>query len=128
VRLIAELSRSGWARAAGVVLRAAHLGSMALLVGAVQYAAPGGALGTWRGLTVVTGLLLLLLEASHSPHWVYQGRGVVTLLHVGAVALVAVPAAGSRGAVAAALGLGAIGSHLPRALRKWSLRHRRVVD
>jgi hypothetical protein len=27
-----------------------------------------------------------------------------------------------------ALGLGAIGSHLPRGLRKWSFRHSCVVD
>jgi hypothetical protein len=128
VRLLAELSRTGWARAAGIALRTAHLAAMALLVGAVHLAPPGAALEPWRAITVGTGLLLLALEASHSPHWVYQGRGVATVLHVVALGLVAVPVAGPRAATLAALGIGAVGSHLPRVLRKWSFRHRRVVE
>jgi hypothetical protein len=128
VRTLADLSRSPWARAVGIALRTGHLAAMALLVGGLHFAAPDPALETWRALTVATGLGLLLVEVSHSRHWVYQGRGVVTLLHVGSLGLLLVPAAGGRGAWVTALGLGAIGSHLPRALRKWSFRHRRVVD
>jgi hypothetical protein len=59
---------------------------------------------------------------------VYQGRGVVTLLHVAALGLLFVPGASGRAATMLALALGSIGSHLPKSVRKWSLRHRRVVD
>ena len=45
-----------------------------------------------------------------------------------ALALVVVPPASGRVATMAALTLGAVGSHLPRSLRKWSFRHNRVVD
>jgi hypothetical protein len=119
--------RSSWERAVAVVVRTAHLGAMAVLVGGLHFAAPDPALRAWRFLTAATGVALLLLEASHSRHWLYQGRGVTTLLHVGALALVLVPGGGPAATIVA-LSLGAVGSHLPRTLRKWSFRHGRVVD
>ena len=70
---------------------------------------------------------LLASEASHSRHWVYQGRGLATLAHVGALLLLGFAGANRMG-VAVALVVGALGSHLPRTVRKWSLRHGRVVD
>lgn len=128
MRAASDLSRTPWARAIGILLRAAHLGAMAVLVGAVELAAPEPALRAWRTATAATGLGLLAIEASHSRHWPYQARGILTLLHVAALAPLFVPALTGRAAVMAALGLGAIGSHLPRGLRKWSFRHRCVVE
>ena len=120
--------RGRWERGAGIAVRTAHLAAMAVLVGGVHFAAPGPALHAWRILTAATGVALLALEASHSRHWVYQGRGVLTLLHLSAPVLVLAPAVGGRAATVATLALGAVGSHLPRAVRKWSFRHRSVVD
>jgi hypothetical protein len=121
-------ARSPRARAIGIVLRTAHIGAMALLVGAQQFAAPDATLGLWRTLTAATGLALLVSEMSHSRHWIYQGRGLTTCAHVGALALVLASASLGRYATLAALAIGSVGSHLPRTLRKWSFRHRRVVD
>ena len=115
-------------RTVNIVVRTAHIGAMALLVGGRMLALGGGSLGLWYVLTSVTGLALLVSEASHSRHWVYQGRGLVVLAHVGAFALVAAAPAWARPAIVAALVIGSIGSHLPKAVRKWSLRHWRVVD
>ena len=123
-----DISRSPLARGIAIVVRTAHLGAMALLVGAQQFAAPDATLGLWRTLTAATGLALLVSEMSHSRHWIYQGRGVATCAHVGALALVLASASLGRYATLAALAIGSVGSHLPRTLRKWSFRHRRVVD
>jgi hypothetical protein len=123
-----ELFRSARARGIGIALRTAHLGAMAVLVGGVYFAAADPALHVWRALTAATGLALLVTEVSHSRHWAYQGRGAFTILHVASLALVVVPPASGRVAMMAALALGAVGSHLPRSLRKWSFRHNRVVD
>ena len=114
------------ARAIGIGLRTSHLGAMAVLVGGLAFAAPAAQLGAWQGLTAASGLLLLLLERSHSPHWLYQGRGLIALLHVALAGLAA--GSSSRSLAAAALVVGAVGSHLPRTVRRWSLRHRRVVE
>jgi hypothetical protein len=116
------LSRS---RAVGIALRTAHLGAMAVLVGGTWFGVPASALRGALAATALTGAALTASEASHGRHWVYQGRGLLVLAHVAAVGL-----AGLLGPAALAAGLvvGAVGSHLPKAMRNWSLRHRAVVD
>lgn len=118
---------SGGARAISIALRTAHLFAMAVFVGGLFAATPDPSVRTWRLLTIATGAALLLSEATHGRHWIYQGRGVATLAHVGVLALLAVGGM-DRSASTAALVIGAIGSHMPGSLRKWSFRHRRVVD
>ncbi len=111
-----------------IAMRTAHIAAMALLVGGHHFSAASASLRPWHVLTAVTGVALLASEASHSRHWVYQARGLVSLVHVGVVALIVVAPGMARVAIAAALIIGSIGSHLPRTVRKWSLRHRRIVD
>jgi hypothetical protein len=113
------------ARAVGIVLRTAHLLAMAVLAGGVWYGVPAGELRGALVATSLSGLGLLVSEASHSRHWVYQGRGLLVLAHLGAAVLAT---AWGSGALMAALVIGAGGSHLPKGLRAWSLRHRAVVD
>jgi hypothetical protein len=109
------------ARAVNIALRTAHLGAMAVATGGLAYGIPLASLRTPALLTVATGIALLLSEMSHARGWIVEGRGLFVLAHVGVVGVLAAvgrPAAG----VAAALVLGAVGSHLPRAIRRWSLR------
>jgi len=119
--------RSGTARTVGIVLRTAHLGAMAALSGGLLFDVPAATLRPWLILTLASGAALLLSELSHSRHWVYQGRGLLALAHVGVLGLLSWGGM-SRAGAAGALVIGAVGSHLPRSLRRWSLRHRRVVD
>jgi hypothetical protein len=109
------------ARAMNIALRTAHLGAMAVAAGGLAYGVPLASLRTPALLTVATGVALLLSEMSHARGWIAEGRGLFVVAHVGVVGVLA--AAGRPGAgVAAALVLGAVGSHLPRAIRRWSLR------
>lgn len=120
--------RIGSRRSIDIAVRTAHIGAMALVVGGLHFEAASASLRPWHLLTVLTGVALLASEASHSRHWVYQARGLVSLAHVAAVAAIVVAPGVARVAIAAALVIGSIGSHLPRSVRKWSLRHRRIVD
>jgi hypothetical protein len=113
-------------RTVEIAVRTAHVGAMALVVGGHHFSAASSSLRAWYVLTAVTGVALLASEASHSRHWIHQARGVLSLAHVGVIALVAL--APAPVVLAAALIIGSIGSHLPRTVRKWSFRHRRVVD
>jgi hypothetical protein len=115
----------GLARAIGIVLRTAHLGAMAALAGGAWSGTPVGDLRGAMLATGLSGLALTVSEAVHSRHWVYQGRGLFVLAHVGALGLVGT---WGSGALMGALVIGAVGSHLPKGLRGWSLRHRAVVD
>jgi hypothetical protein len=114
-------------RGVGIVLRTAHLGAMALLVGGAWYGLPESALGAGLVATALTGAGLLASEASHSRHWVYQVRGLLVLAHLAALGLARVLGLGP-GVLMAALVIGAVGSHLPKAARTWSLRHWGRVD
>lgn len=98
---------------------------MAALAGGVWAGAPASGLRGAGLATALSGAALLVSEASHSRHWVYQGRGLATLAHL-AVSLLAL--VWGPEALAVALVIGAVGSHLPKALRSWSLRHRAVID
>jgi len=100
------------ARLVGVVLRTAHLFTMAVLVGGIFLAAPEAAVRPWATWVAATGIGLLASEVSHGPRtWAYQ-----------------VAAGSGRAGTALALVIGAAGSHAPKSLRKWSFRHGRVVD
>ena len=112
---------SGPARALNIALRTLHLGAMAVLTGGVVFGAPAESIGDVTFYTVATGAALLLSEMSHGRGWLVQGRGMLALAHVAAAG--ALFAAGQpRAGAAAALVVGAVGSHLPKALRKWSFR------
>jgi hypothetical protein len=116
------------ARAVGIAFRTAHLFTMAVFVGGVFLAAPDAAVRPWRGLAVATGVALLASEVSHGARtWIWQVRGLAVLAHVAVLALLAVGGA-DRAAAALAVVVGAAGSHAPKTVRKWSLRHGRVVD
>lgn len=112
-------------RATGLVLRTLHLAAMAVLVGGYWAGLPSGALRGPLLATGLSGLVLAVTEARHSRHWAYQLRGLFVLAHVGLVGLVS---AWGTGALLAALAIGAVGTHLPKGLRHWSLRHRAVID
>ncbi|HEU4386003.1 MAG TPA: hypothetical protein VFR85_21140 [Anaeromyxobacteraceae bacterium] len=118
---------SGPARAVSVALRTAHLLAMAVFVGMIFAAGPDPVRTTWRWLAFATGGALLVTEVTHGRHWLWQGRGVATVAHVAVLALLAVQGM-ERWAVAAAVVVGSVGSHMPRTLRKWSFRHGRVVE
>ncbi len=115
------------ARAIAIALRTGHLAAVAFLVGGA-FALPGGHQPLWEALAAATGLGLLLTEVSHSRHWVYQGRGVATLAHVGVLAALPLAPRLAPAALLAALAIRSVGSHLPRTVRKWSLRHWRVME
>lgn len=115
------------ARLVALVLRTAHLFTMAVFVGGVWLAAGDEAVRPWRDGAVLSGVALLATEASHSRSWLLQVRGLAALLHVASLALLAVGGL-DRTATALAVVVGAAGSHAPKAIRKWSVRHRAVVD
>jgi hypothetical protein len=106
-------------RAAGIALRTAHLLAMAGFAGGVFSGAAEGYLALWRPAAIATGALLLLSELAHGSDWPLQGRGFAAIAHVAALGLLGVGGL-DRYACGAAIVLGSVGSHMPKALRGWS--------
>lgn len=120
--------RAGWARAVDIGLRSIHIGVAGVLLGGVVFGQPLDTLHYWARWTVWTGLGLVASEIYHSWRWPYQGAGVMATLHIGCVALLHIWPHHAEPLLWAALLIGAIGSHMPRKLRHWSILHGRVVD
>ncbi len=113
-------------RVVAIALRTLHILSMAVYVGGVWFGASGPPLEWWRALAFGSGLGLLWSELSHGPGWLSQARGLATISHVVAVALVGWGA--GRTGTALAVVIGSVGSHAPKWIRKWSLRDGRSVE
>jgi hypothetical protein len=113
-------------RSLAIAARTVHLLAMAGYLGTLLQGRREGR-GQWRLATTLSGAVLLATEASHSRHWPYQGRGLLTLAHVGVLLLGHLSDRAATPVAIAALVIGAVASHLPRWIRKWSLLHRRVV-
>jgi hypothetical protein len=114
-------------RVVDVCLRATHLLAAGVYAGGLLWGVPSAKLRPWRNLTVVSGTGLLVVEASASPTWPHQGRGLTSMAHVAAFGSAHLSPALARPAVVAATLIGAVGSHLPRSVRKWSVLYGRQV-
>jgi hypothetical protein len=115
------------ARAIGILLRTSHLFAMALFLGGVHLGVADASIRPWRVAAVATGAALLLAEMSHGREWFHQVRGAAAAAHVAVLALLAFPGM-ERPACTLALVIGAVGSHAPRSVRKFSLRYGRALD
>lgn len=118
-------SRAEWRsvparRIVNVAIRTAHLISTGAYAGGIVWDAPRERLRLWRNLSIATGAALLVAEASASADWPYQGRGLGAMAHVAVLAPMAIPKLAKSAVTAAAL-IGVLSSHLPRAIRTWSL-------
>ena len=118
---------SGWMRWLTIVIRTAHIGVAAVFFGGCVLHVPFAQLAGWHHLTIATGSGLLLLEWFHDPQWLHRGKGLLTLLHVGLVALVHIAPGLTVPLLWGALVSGCIGSHMPRRFRHWSLLYGREV-
>lgn len=113
-------------RSLAIAARTAHLLAMAGYLGTLLQGRREGR-DQWRLATTLSGAALLATEISHSRHWPYQGRGLLTIAHIAVLLLGHVSNRAATPVAIAALVIGAVASHLPRWIRKWSLVHRRVV-
>ena len=109
-------------RLIGITIRTAHIVVTSIYVGGRLWDVPAERLRTWRNLTTVTGMALLVSEIRHSPNWTRQGRGLTTMVHLGALVPGHLWPNLAKSAPVVAMVVGSIGSHLPKTLRKWPLR------
>jgi len=108
------------ARAWQVGARTVHLAAMALVVGGVAAGGSGDALAAPVALTVASGLALLGIDLYKSGAVLVEGAGLATLLKLALVAAGALRPSVRLEAYLAAVGVAAVGSHMPKTWRHWS--------
>jgi hypothetical protein len=118
--------RSGWSKTFDIFLRSCHIGTASVLLGGVVWTVPFERLSMWHYLTIATGCALIIFNIYKCRHWPYQGSGLMAELHVALFWSVHVKPELMAPLFATALTVGVIGSHMPGALRHWSLVHGRI--
>ena len=114
-------------RVIGITARTTHLLAAGTYLGGLLLNVPAERLRVWRYVVAGTGAVLLASEAAHSPNWPHQVRGVAAMAHAALLPLTQAQPAAKAAAVAAVL-TGSLGSHAPKAIRRWSLLERREVS
>ncbi|HJV65254.1 MAG TPA: hypothetical protein VJ550_05950 [Geomonas sp.] len=120
--------RSPWSKFSDLVFRVGHVAVGGILFGGLFWQVPFSNLLLWHKLTIATGLLLIACGIAGSRHWIYQGRGILALLHLALVWLVHSGRGPMTTALMAVLVSGVVGSHLPGNIRHWSVVHRCRVE
>lgn len=119
--------RSGWTKVVDLMLRSCHIGISSILFGGLVWEIPFARLVTWHHLVITTGSALIVFNIYKSRHWPYQGRGLMTVLHLGLIWYIHIRPDLVVPVIATALAVGVTGSHMPAFLRHWSAVHRRVL-
>lgn len=123
-----EKRRAAWPKVVDLVLRSCHIGTSSVLFGGILLAVPFIRLSSWHSLSIATGSALILFNVFKCRHWPYQGRGLAAALHIGLLSLIHIRPDLLAPLLATALVIGVTGSHMPAALRHWSLVHWRRLD
>jgi hypothetical protein len=119
--------RPAWMRWLDITLRTGHIGAAALLFGGVFFHVPFAQLYLWHHLTIATGVGLVVLELVQDRNWIHQGKGLMTLVHIGLAGSVHLRPDLAILLLWAMLVTGCIGSHMPRRFRHWSILHGKEV-
>jgi hypothetical protein len=120
--------RATWPKVIDLVLRSCHIGTSSVLFGGIILAVPFIRLTQWHLLSITTGSALILFNVFKCRHWPYQGRGLAAAMHIGLLSLIHVRPDLLAPLLGMALVVGVTGSHMPAALRHWSLVHWRRLD
>lgn len=118
--------RPGWSRALDILFRTVHIGVIGILLGGAVFQAPLPELHRIAHWVVLTGLGLVATELHHSLRWPHEGRGLLAMSHMLPLLLLHLWPARCVEMLWLAVIIGAIGSHMPRHLRHWSLIYGKV--
>jgi hypothetical protein len=109
-------------RAASVLLRTAHLGAFAVLLGGHVFDVEPQRLVPWLAATVVTGAGMAALEVGAGVDWLGTGKGLAVLVKLGLLATVPVFWGHRVAILFAVVVVAGVASHMPR-----RFRHRQIV-
>ena len=103
------------------MLRTVHIASMAVLLGGHFFDVPAAQLHGALIWTVASGVLMVLLEVYGTLNWLFEVRGLVTVLKVGLVCAVVVFWEQRVWLLMAALAIGSLSSHAKAEIRYFSI-------
>ena len=124
----ANTLRIPYARAWNIGFRTAHIATMGVLLGGHVFDVSKPVLLPWLQATIVTGLILAIIEAFPRPRWFYQGRGFLVFLKLALMCLIPWFWNYRLAILMVIVVIASVGSHMPGRFRYYSILHRRVLD
>lgn len=116
-RALTIFERRTW----NIATRTVHIFVMGVLTGGHVFNVPAERLEAWLYATVVSGALLVVLEAYSGLKWLHQARGVMVIVKL-ALLLVILFAWHLRVPILfVVVVLGSVGSHMPARYRYYSV-------
>ena len=106
-------------------LRSVHLVGVGGCGGAFLYDGPRDIWMPFLALTVVSGLVMVLLEIWSSRYWIIELRGIAIVAKVLLLSLAGLSEGISAAVFIAAIVISGIFAHAPAAVRYFSVYHRR---
>jgi hypothetical protein len=116
------------ARAWKIALRTVHLMAISVLVGGHGFAAPAAALAPWLYAAVASGVGMTVLEAYPSVEFVLEGWGLMLVAKLGLLCAIPFLWRLRFPLLLAVVAIAAVGSHMPRRLRHYSLLRGKVIE
>ena len=114
------------ARLCKVVLRTGHLMATSVLVGGYAFDVPAARLLPWLS-AIATGVAMIFYEAYPNLGFVFEGWGLMLLAKLGLLCAMGLVGRRRLPILLAVVALAAIGSHMPRRWRHYSLLHRKAM-
>jgi len=120
--------RIPYVRAWNIGTRTAHIAVTSVLVGGHVVDVSKTDLVPWLVATIITGVMLIVIEAFPRWCWFYQGRGLFVVVKL--MLLAAIPWTWDYRVpiLFAVIVIASVGSHMPGRFRYYSVVHRRVLD
>ncbi len=116
------------ARAWNIGVRTAHIAVTSVLVGGHAFDVPADRLYAILWLVILTGAVLVFLEAySVAFRWVFQGRGVMLLTKLALLLVIPFAWSARLPILLAVIVLASVGSHMPARFRYYSVLEKRVL-
>ncbi len=106
-----------WRRALNIACRTLHIGVSGVLVGGHVFDVDPDRLISWLHLTIVSGVVLVVLEANGRWRWFHEGRGIFTMLKLLLIGLIPWLWSHRAWLLAAVIVLASVGSHMPARYR-----------
>jgi hypothetical protein len=114
-------------RVLNVLFRTAHIVVTGVLVGGHVFDVAADQLMGWLYATLLTGVILIAIEAYPRWWWFYQGRGVAAMVKILLLCLIPWLWEYRVMILIVVIVIASVGSHMPARFRYYSFLHRRVL-
>jgi hypothetical protein len=108
-----------WLRGWNITIRTGHITAIAALFGGHLFGAATERLIPWLYASVLTGLMLAIIEAIPRRNWFREGSGLLSMAKVLVLCLVPLFWNYRIPLLAAVIVVGSVGSHVPHGLRHY---------